>query len=130
MELKKYLTGLCHIGIPTNDMEATIDFYKTIGFTIALDTINQEADERVVFFQLNNLVLESYQNNNAVMKRGAVDHIAINVTDIESVYADILEKNLTMLDSEIRFLPFWEKGVRFFNIEGPNKEVIEFSQRL
>ena len=30
----------------------------------------------------------------------------------------------------IHFLPFWENGVRFFTIEGPNKEKIEFSQYL
>ena len=30
----------------------------------------------------------------------------------------------------IHFLPFWENGVKFFTIEGPNKEKIEFSQYL
>ncbi len=28
------------------------------------------------------------------------------------------------------FLPFWENGVKFFTIEGPNKEKVEFSQYL
>ena len=30
----------------------------------------------------------------------------------------------------VHFLPFWENGVKFFTIEGPNKEKIEFSQYL
>ena len=28
----------------------------------------------------------------------------------------------------VHFLPFWENGVKFFTIEGPNKEKVEFSQ--
>ena len=34
------------------------------------------------------------------------------------------------IDPEIRFLPFWEKGTRFFNVLGPNGEIVEFSQIL
>ena len=25
-------------------------------------------------------------------------------------------------------LPFWEKGIRYFNIKGPNEEVVEFCE--
>ena len=37
--------------------------------------------------------------------------------------------SLAMQD-EIHFLPFWDNGVRFFTIKGPNEEKIEFSQFL
>ena len=30
----------------------------------------------------------------------------------------------------VHFLPFWENGVKFFTIEEPNKEKVEFSQYL
>lgn len=30
----------------------------------------------------------------------------------------------------VHFLLFWENGVKFFTIEGPNKEKVEFSQYL
>ena len=30
----------------------------------------------------------------------------------------------------VHFLPFWENGVKFLTIEGPNKEKVEFSQYL
>ena len=55
MNLKKQ-----HIGIPTNDIEATIDFYKALGFEIAFRTVNEEADEEVAFLKLNTLVVETY----------------------------------------------------------------------
>ena len=49
MDLKTYTTGIQHIGIPTNDIEKTIAFYQKLGFEIALQTVNEEADEKVVF---------------------------------------------------------------------------------
>ena len=64
------------------------------------------------------------------MKYGAIDHIAIDVTDVEKVYEKICDMELNTLGDEIHFLPFWENGVRFFTIEGPNKERVEFSQYL
>ena len=32
--LTDFVTGYDHIGIPTNDMEATVKFYETIGFKL------------------------------------------------------------------------------------------------
>lgn len=43
MELKEQLVGIQHIGIPTNDIETTIEFYEKLGFEIAFQTVNQEA---------------------------------------------------------------------------------------
>ena len=34
MDLKEQLNGIQHIGIPTNDIEKTIDFYQTLGFEL------------------------------------------------------------------------------------------------
>ena len=50
--------------------------------------------------------------------------------DIERVYELINREGLNTTKDQINFLPFWEKGVRFFTIEGPNHEKIEFSQIL
>ena len=33
-------------------------------------------------------------------------------------------------DTAINFLPFFEKGVKFFTIIGPNREKVEFNQYL
>lgn len=130
MNLQTYTTGIQHIGIPTNDIEKTIEFYKTLGFEIALQTINEEAGEKVAFLKLKTLVIETYENKQAKLTSGAIGHIAINVKDIEEVYHYIEEKQMNTMNDEIHFLPFWENGVRFFTIEGPNKEKIEFSQYL
>ena len=130
MDLKNYSTGIQHIGIPTNDIEKTIAFYKELGFETALQTINKEADEKVAFLKLKTLVIETYENKAAKFESGAIDHVAIDVNDIEEVYQYIRKKKLNTTNDTIHFLPFWKNGVRFFTIEGPNMEKIEFSQYL
>ena len=130
MDLKNYSTGIQHIGIPTNDIEKTIAFYKELGFETALQTINKEADEKVAFLKLKTLVIETYENKAAKFESWAIDHVAIDVNDIEEVYQYISEKKLNTTNDTIHFLPFWKNGVRFFTIEGPNMEKIEFSQYL
>ena len=130
MNLKEQLNGVQHIGIPTNDIEKTIEFYQKLGFEIAFQTVNEEANEKVVFLKLYTLVIETYENKAAAMQAGAVDHIAIDVKDIEKVYAMINQAGLNSTQDTVHFLPFWENGVKFFTIEGPNKEKVEFSQYL
>ena len=130
MNLKEQLNGVQHIGIPTNDIEKTIEFYQKLGFEIAFQTVNEEANEKVAFLKLHTLVIETYENKAAAMQAGAVDHIAIDVKDIENVYSMLDRAGLNSTQDTIHFLPFWEKGVKFFTIEGPNKEKVEFSQYL
>lgn len=129
-DFKTYITGLQHIGIPTNDIEKTKDFYELLGFQVVFETVNQKADEKVSFLKLDHAVIETYENKHAVLENGALDHIALNVTDIEEVYKLATEKGFSISEKGIQFLPFWERGVRFFTITGPNKEKVEFSQYL
>ena len=130
MNMKDYATGIQHLGIPTNDIETTIEFYEKLGFEIALQTVNEEAGEKVAFLKLHTLVIETYENKAAKMESGAIDHVAIDVKNIEETYTFIESKGLNTTRDTIHFLPFWENGVRFFTIEGPNKEKIEFSQYI
>lgn len=129
-DLKEQVNGIQHVGIPTNDIETTIQFFEKLGFETALRTINEEADEKVAFLRLHSLVIETYENKAAKMETGAIDHVAIDVKDIEKVYELVNRIGLNTMQDTIHFLPFWENGVKFFTIEGPNKEKIEFSQYL
>ena len=116
--------------IPTNDIEMTIAFYEKLGFEIAFRTVNEAADEKVAFLKLGTLAIETYENKAAALKPGAIDHVAIDVKNIEKVHEMITGAGLNTTQDEVHFLPFWENGVRFFTIEGPNKEKVEFSQYL
>ena len=130
MDLKNYSTGVQHVGIPTNDIGKTVEFYHKLGFETAFKTVNEEANEKVVFLKLGTLVVETYENHAAKMEHGAIDHVALDVRDIEEIYQYINESGLNSTQDTIHFLPFWENGVKFFTIEGPNKEKVEFSQYL
>ena len=124
MRFPQVLTGVAHIGIPTNDLDKTIAFYKKLGFVSALETVNKAAGERVAFLQLGDLMIETYENHRAAEKAGAIDHVALATTDIEAAFAAAKEAGMHLLHSSIQSLPFWENGVRFFMVEGPNKERI------
>lgn len=115
MEWNENITGLQHIGIPTNDMDKTVDFYQKIGFEIAHEAMDGEV--RVVFLKLKDLVLETYENKAAALCDGAVDHIALNVMNIEEAYKFITGLGIKIL-TEITFLPFWDNGVKFFIAQG------------
>ena len=57
--------------------------------------------------------------------------IAIDVKNIENLFQVVKEAGIfKMLDQQVNGLPFWENGVKFFTIEGPNKEKIEFCEKL
>lgn len=130
MAIKQMINGLQHLGLPTNDIEKTIAFYESLGFDIALRTVNEPVNEQVAFLRLGNVTIETYENRAAAMQNGAVDHIALDVSDVDAVFEQVSKLGHTMLDDQVQFLPFWERGVRFFTIQGPNHEKVEFSQRL
>ena len=128
MKLTDYVTGIQHIGIPTNDIQATKDFYHSLGFTTDFEKENN--GEKVAFLRLNNLVIETYQNGQAAMQSGAINHIAIDVKNIDEVFGLVKSLGVEMADNSVNALQFWENGVRFFTIVGPNKERVEFCERL
>ncbi len=58
------------------------------------------------------------------MEYGSIDHLAIDVTDVEKVYEKICAMGMNNLSDEIHFLPFWENGVRYFKIDGRIRNVL------
>ena len=129
-KLMDYCDGVQHIGIPAGDLAVTCKFYEELGFENVHQAEFGEGPQHVCFLKYQNLVLECYDEANPVGHAGAIDHFAINCTDIDAAYKLALEKGYKVVSNEIETLPFWEKGVAFFIIEGPNKEVIELVQKL
>lgn len=126
-DLRKHITGLQHVGIPTNDLEATLRFYESLGFELCFRAGTPR--EPVAFLELQGLMIETYQNGQAAGKAGAVDHIAMDVDDIQAVYRAVSGMGYAAVEGKLCELPFWENGVQFFTIAGPNGEKIEFSQK-
>lgn len=127
-DLKDLCTGFQHLGLPTGNMDATLEFYKTIGFESIYNTMNDGC--RVYFLQLGDMVIETYETEKPAGKTGAIDHISMNVTDVDAVFDWAKENGLRTDDMAVNFLPFFENGVRFFTVIGPNEEKVEFNQKL
>ncbi|MBD8931916.1 MAG: VOC family protein [Ruminococcus sp.] len=124
------IVGTAHIGLPTNDLKKTIEFYEKLGFEVIMETFNEKANEKVAFLQIKNYCIESFENGQAAMADGAYQHVALDVEDIEEAYTKICEDKHEIITDGIEELPFWENGVKFFMIKGPNQERIEFCQKL
>lgn len=128
MDIQNLCTGFQHLGIPTANMDATLAFYKSIGFEETYSTLNDGC--KVYFLKLGDMVVETYESKSVADKTGAIDHIALNVTDIDAVFALAKEKGLPTDDTSVNFLPFFDNGVKFFTVIGPNSEKVEFNQIL
>lgn len=129
-KLGDFALGLQHVGLPTNDLKATIAFYESLGFETVYQVKNEAAGEDVAFLRLKNLTIEAYENGRAAMQSGAIDHIAIDVDDVEAAYRLAQEQGYQIVSNGVEFLPFWQNGVKFFILLGPNQERVEFNQYL
>ncbi len=123
------LMGLDHIGVPTEDTELSSKFYEELGFSLVGDF--KLGPRPFKFYRLGNLTVELVPTDKAPGVEGAVAHFAIECKGIEEVYAFCQEKGYKILNDRILELgAFWENGQKCFNIEGPNKEKIEFVELL
>ena len=52
MENKYGIVGVAHVGLPTNDLQKTVEFYKSLGFEEIMQTYNEKAGEKVAFLPL------------------------------------------------------------------------------
>jgi len=129
MSMEKYITGLQHIGIPTGDIEASIAFYESLGFKIFYETVDNGM--RVVYLEQQGLLIETYETAEPAGLSGAINHIAINVSDIDAAFEIAKENGYTITDGGgINLLHFWENGMKYFMLEGPSKERVELMQKL
>ena len=124
---KRHIKGIQHIGIPTDKYSETLDFYKSLGF----EDINQEEvqGKKVAFLRIHNVMLEVYECENPEKRTGSIEHLALSVEKVDRLYREMLSE-YKVLSPEVESLPYWKNGIRFFKVEGPNKEVIEFCEIL
>jgi len=110
-----------------------------LGFKEAMRTDIQRQSEpiRVTMMEHEKFIIELYQleqeRRQEIAKRsdGHIDHVALNVLDIEQAYTEIKAAGLEVLeDNAPVYLPFWDHGVGYFTVRGPDGEKVEFNQIL
>jgi len=136
MEIK--INHLQHIGIPVSDLKVSEAFYEKLGFKQATNSSFQHHgnEGRMVMMKLKDIIIELYQLPDAELveirnrKDGHIDHITFDVSDIDQSYKALKETSIHIIEEQPVFLPFWEKGCKYFNILGPDGERLEFNQIL
>lgn len=127
-----------HIGIPVTNLQRSESFYKSLGFQNVMNSTFEfnEGTGEVNMMQSGEVIIEIYQmperelEEIKLRKDGRIDHIAFDITDIDTLFESMKKANFTILDPNPVFLPFWKNGCKYFNIEGPDGERIEFNQIL
>lgn len=101
MSVVQWTTGIQHIGIPTSDIETTIRFYEGLGFQ-TMHTNQVPANQaKVAFLQLGNLMIETYaEGGNGI--DGAINHFALNCTDIQAAYAWSVSRDIKCCRMELK----------------------------
>ena len=122
----KNITGLAHIGITTSHVDISRKFYESLGFKL-LENLLQPNGKPVIFMGAENAVLEIYETESAHIP-GTIDHVALEVTDIEDIWEKTQKLGYEALEGRIQDLDFGVRQIRYFTISGPEKEKIEFSQ--
>lgn len=130
MSIAEHVTGLQHLGLPTAALDETAAFYESLGFVRAHSTVNPGTGERVCFLTCGGLCIETYECAAPAAGPEPSTTWPWTWTTLSPPGRKCGRPAWLPLEDAIQFLPFWENGVRFFNLLGPNGETVEFSQRL
>jgi len=133
------IRGIQHLGIPVTRIDRSSLFYQRLGFTVEFSTTLQESDgnTRVAMLRTGSLTIELYEppadmaREVAGRSDGHIDHVALDVMDIDAALREIRSMGLPVLEENPPVtLPFWKKGVKYFTVRGPDGEKVEFNQVL
>ena len=136
--MKFKINHIQHIGIPVTNIQISEAFYSRLGFKNVMSTgfdfkgnqgfvaMMQRDDMIIEIYQMPAPELEEIRNR----KNGHIDHIAFDVNDIEAAFTELRNAGFRSFEESPVFLAFWKNGCRYFNIEGPDGERIEFNQIL
>lgn len=120
------ITGLAHIGIKVRDMAASLKFYtEVLGFEKTGEQIF--GTSHLAFLNIGTCILEliqaaQYEERTA----GQVDHIAVEVKDIEALVEKLKAQGVQFLSDEVNVAPGLLDGVKNIFFVGPDGERFEF----
>ncbi|WP_400163597.1 VOC family protein [Brevibacillus sp. TJ4] len=120
-----------HVGLIVKDFEKAIEFYQTVvGFELKGRITHTNGIFQLAFLGFGNSdeteleIIHGYNDN--LPTEGKVHHFAVHVENLEEEYERVKNVGAKFIDEEIVTLP---NGYRYFFINGPEGEWIEFFQR-
>ena len=121
---KGFIKGLAHIGIFVKDMEASKDYYVKLGFS--LDKEAKLDDLELAFLSAGTCLIELVKLKDYVERpAGVIDHIAVEVDDIDAAVANATAKGINIDASAVTFVQLLG-GIKNVFFEGPDGERIEY----
>lgn len=117
------------VGIAYSNREEVVNFYLKMGF----EFIKDPNDKNIFYFGYKNVTIKFFwEPEETVRKRndGYIDHIAFDIKNIDDVYREVESAGCLLVEDEPVELPFWDKGIKYFNFRGPSGEKVELEQRL
>jgi lactoylglutathione lyase len=132
------LNHIQHVGLPVTNLKLSEAFYRRLGFANVMASGFDCHGGRgsVAMMRRGEMILELYQMPEGQLqeirnrKDGHIDHIAFDVDSIDEAFAVLRSEAFTIVEDAPVFLPFWNKGCRYFNVLGPDGERLEFNQIL
>ena len=116
------VTGLAHIGIFVKNMDASIDYYKRLGFKLDKE---EALGIRLAFLSAGTCLIELVEKTDIPTRSdGMVDHIAMVVDNIDAAIANA-KANGIKIEGEVGFAPILG-GIKNVFFEGPDGERLEF----
>ncbi len=136
MDLK--INRIQHIGLPVTNLATSEAFYAKLGFTnVMASGFDYEGGQgKVAMMRRGSITIELYQMPEAQLREirsrndGHIDHIAFDVDNIDEAFATLKRESFAVVEAAPVFLPFWNKGCKYFFILGPDGERLEFNQIL
>lgn len=129
------MKGLAHIGVHTADMGKSIQFYtEVLGFELIhqKDLTGPNGTTRLGFLNAGGLVIELIQPADVSgvkeRKAGIVDHIAIEVDDIDHVIDTLKGKGVVFNTEEKGVNKQLFNGISNIFFKGPSGESLELFQ--
>ena len=119
------IKGLAHIGIMVKDIDASIDFYKRLGFTLDRE---ESLSIRLAFLSAGSCLIELIEKGET-RTAGVVDHVAVVVDDIYATIEHANKNGIKIDVSTISEVPILG-GVKNVFFEGPDGERLEFFEYL
>lgn len=127
-DVKKFVKGSAHVGIPSSNVKKTKAFLIDLGFRVESEEVQPNGCP-VIFMEAGNVTFEIYEAK-APQTVGAIDHIALETSDIYLLYQALEKKGYQAIEGKICNLEFHSRQVRYFTIMGPGQEKIEFCQSI
>jgi len=125
------ILGLGHIGLWTNDLEATMKLYcDVLGFKQVTSNAGYFPNAvESYFLKKANVTIEVMRdpvNSRPVGFEGTIDHLSLVVDDVDAAVAELKALGYQFTPDKIFFDPYlYEKGQRFASFRGPSNEKIQ-----